>query len=157
MKASFRLEINANSSSTPLLAGNGSLPYPPLPITLGRLSFHGYNHRAGLSDVGVSAVAEPASLTVRAVVREGDNVTFFCLMQAAPPTTVDTYPFDQTKENDPRFLRDRKFGRFFLREPIEAGSNKQTYIHIAAFSLNSIHFSLLHNNSQLTLHMQMSM
>ncbi len=42
-------------------------------------------------------------------VREGDNVTLFCIMEAAPPPEVRTYPY--VPQTD-RYMSDNQFGEF---------------------------------------------
>ncbi|CAH8622422.1 unnamed protein product [Schistosoma bovis] len=44
------------------------------------------------------------------VVREGQNVTLFCIIQSAPPPIVTTYPFEQNSTAHNRFHRHNLFG-----------------------------------------------
>lgn len=41
------------------------------------------------------------------VVREGDNVTLFCIMEGAPPPEVRTYPHNTQNS---RYIMDKAFG-----------------------------------------------
>ncbi|VDO15455.1 unnamed protein product [Rodentolepis nana] len=47
-----------------------------------------------------------AAATRQLVVREGDNVTLFCIMEGAPPPEVHTYPHNTQKN---RYIMDQEF------------------------------------------------
>ncbi|CAL8068125.1 unnamed protein product [Calicophoron daubneyi] len=57
------------------------------------------------------------------VVREGDNITLFCIIHSAPPPTVKTYQFEPNFTTPNRFQLDDKFGLLQISnvQPKDAG------------------------------------
>ncbi|KAL5105771.1 Hemicentin-2 [Taenia crassiceps] len=53
----------------------------------------------------------PAAASRLIVVREGDNVTLFCIMEGAPPPKVQTYPHNT---QNGRYIMDQAFGLLHL-------------------------------------------
>ncbi|CAH8599248.1 unnamed protein product [Heterobilharzia americana] len=56
-------------------------------------------------------------------VREGENITLFCIIQSAPPQMVTTYPFEQNSTAHNRFHRNNLFGLLEITNvhPSDAG------------------------------------
>ncbi|VDQ14048.1 unnamed protein product [Trichobilharzia regenti] len=52
-----------------------------------------------------------AAASQEITVREGQNVSLFCIIQSAPPQTVTTYPFEPNKTAQNRFHRHNPFGK----------------------------------------------
>ncbi|KAH8856295.1 Basement membrane-specific heparan sulfate proteoglycan core protein [Schistosoma japonicum] len=64
-----------------------------------------------------------AAASQEIVVREGQNVTLFCIIQSAPPPIVTTYPFEQNSTAHNRFHRHNLFGLLEITNvhPSDAG------------------------------------
>nr|CAH8866258.1 unnamed protein product [Trichobilharzia regenti] len=64
-----------------------------------------------------------AAASQEITVREGQNVSLFCIIQSAPPQTVTTYPFEPNKTAQNRFHRHNPFGLLEITnvQPSDAG------------------------------------